>query len=362
MAGGRVWHYAEGMEKQRLTDEQMWRAFESKDALFDGQFVVAVKTTRIYCRPSCAAKPLRKNVLFFATPSQAESAGYRPCKRCHPREAMRPDAATELARRAATEIETSGSARLDELGAKLGVSPFHLQREFKRVMGVSPAQFARARRVRQMKLGLSADAPVTEAIFNAGFNSSSPAYEQLDGLGMTPGAYKKGGAGMTIGYALMDCALGRMLIAGTTRGLCAVYFADTDAQLEEALRAEYPSAKIEKHLAGGLAEWAAATLGYMNGQTGRSLLDLPLDVQGTAFQARVWQAIRQIPRGQTRTYSDLARAIGQPTSMRAVANACGANRVSVVIPCHRVVREDGSSGGYRWGAARKAQLLLAEKS
>jgi AraC family transcriptional regulator of adaptative response/methylated-DNA-[protein]-cysteine methyltransferase len=342
------------------TDEQMWRAFESKDALFDGQFVVAVKTTKIYCRPSCAAKPLRKNVNFFATPDEAEQAGYRPCKRCHPREALRPDAAKELAERAAKEIETSGSAKLEELGAKLGVSPFHLQREFKRVMGVSPAQFARAQRIQQMKLGLSADAPVTDAILSAGFNSSSPAYEQLDGLGMTPSAYKKGGAGMAIGYALMDSPLGRALIAGTQRGLCAVYFADSDLELEQALQAEYPSAKIEKHVAGGLAEWASAVLEYMRGQTSGKLLDLPLDVQGTAFQARVWQAIRQIPRGQTRTYSDLARAIGQPTSMRAVANACGANRVSVVIPCHRVVREDGASGGYRWGASRKAKLLASE--
>jgi len=349
------------METQRLTEEQMWRAFESKDALFDGQFVVAVRTTKIYCRPSCAAKPLRKNVTFFAAPDEAEQAGYRPCKRCHPREAIRPDAARELAERAVKEIESSGSAKLEELSAKLNVSPFHLQREFKRVMGVSPMQFARARRIQQMKLELIADAPVTDAILNAGFNSSSPAYEQLDGLGMTPSAYKKGGAGMVIGYALMDCALGRMLIAGTQRGLCAVYFADSDAELEQALQAEYPSAKIEKHMLGGLADWTGALMEYLGGQTSRSLLGLPLDVQGTAFQARVWQAIRQIPRGQTRTYTDLARAIGQPTSMRAVANACGANRVSVVIPCHRVVREDGSSGGYRWGASRKVKLLQEER-
>lgn len=346
-----------------LTEDQLWQAWERKDATYDGQFYVAVRTTRIYCRPSCSARPLRKNVLFFAGCDEAEAAGYRPCKRCHPREAALPDTSADLVKRAVELIEAQGSARLDDLGNQLNVSPFHLQRTFKKIMGVSPLKYAHSLRQTQMKAELKTGANVTTAIYNAGFSSSSRVYE--DGsvaLGMPPSQYQRGGRGMHIAYTLLDCALGRMLMAGTPRGICAIYFGESDAEMEQALMKEYPRAEIERHENTLLSDWAQAVLQYLNqGQPYSTLTKLPIDVQGTAFQAMVWQALRQIPPGATWSYSDVAKAIGQPTAMRAVANACGANRVSVVIPCHRVVREDGAVGGYRWGSGRKTKLLAAER-
>ena len=347
-----------------MTEAQLWQAWEGKDSMLDGKFYVAVRTTRIYCRPSCPARPLRKNVSFFASCDEAEAAGYRACKRCHPRDAAMPDTSSELAQRAVQLIESSGSARLDELGRQLNVSPFHLQRVFKKVLGVSPLKYAQSHQQTQIKAELKRGETVTHATFNAGFNSSSQVYEQSDlALGMTPGNYQRGGRGMQIAYTLLGCALGRMLIAGTPRGICAVYFGDDDAQMEQALLKEYPAAGIERHENTVLSEWAQAVVQYLDRrQPYGTLAKLPIDVQGTAFQAMVWQALRQIPPGTTWSYSDVAKAIGQPTAMRAIANACGANRVSVVIPCHRVVREDGKTGGYRWGPMRKAKLLATERN
>ena len=339
----------------------MWQAWEAKDANYDGQFFVAVKTTHIYCRISCPARPLRKNMVFFATCDEAEAAGYRACKRCHPRETLLPDNAAELTQRAIEIIAASGKARLNEMGAQLNISPFHLQRTFKKVMGVSPLQYAKAQRANQIKHELKNGQRVTDAIYNAGFESSSRMYENKT-LGMTPTTYQKGGRGMTIGYAVLPCLLGHMLMAGTPNGICAIYFGDDDTKLEHALMQEYPNAGIEKHISSELRDWADAVMAFMERKRDHaSLGKLPLDVQGTAFQARVWQALRNIPEGQTRSYSDIAKAIGQPTAMRAVANACGSNKVSIVIPCHRVVREDGSVGGYHWGSERKALLLEREK-
>ncbi len=345
----------------RLTEEQMWRAWEAKDANYDGQFFVAVKTTGIYCRISCPARPLRKNMVFFATCDEAEAAGFRACKRCHPREATLPDNAAELTQRAIEIIANSGKARLDELSSQLNISPFHLQRTFKKVMGVSPLQYAKAQRANHIKQELKTNGRVTDAIYNAGFESASRMYENKT-LGMTPTIYKKGGSGMQIGYTVLPCLLGRMLMAGTANGICAIYFGDDDEKLERELMQEYPNAGIEKHISSELRDWADAVIAFMERKRDHaSLGKLPLDVQGTAFQARVWQALRQIPEGQTRSYSEIAKAIGQPTAMRAVANACGSNKVSIVIPCHRVVREDGSTGGYHWGSERKAVLLEREK-
>ncbi len=346
-----------------MTEDQLWNAWERQDAACDGQFYVAVRTTGVYCRPSCPARPLRKNVLFFASCEEAESAGYRACKRCHPREAALPDASAELVQRVVQLIERDGNARLDDLGAQLNISPFHLQRTFKRVLGVSPLKYAQLLKSRQIKAELKSSATVTDATYNAGFNSSSRVYEQSDlALGMTPGSYQRGGRGMHIAYTLIDSVLGRMLIAGTPRGICAIYFGDEDVQLESALLKEYPAAAIECHENTVLTQWAQAVVQYLAQQQPYSAIaKLPIDVQGTAFQAMVWQALRQIPPGVTWSYSDVAKAIGQPTAMRAVANACGANRVSIVIPCHRVVREDGKTGGYRWGATRKAMLLATER-
>ena len=344
-----------------LTEAQMWQAWEAKDTDYDGQFFVAVKTTGVYCRISCPAKPLRKNIVFFATCEAAEAAGFRACKRCHPREAAMPDNAAELTQRAIEIIASSGKARLNELSAQLNISAFYLQRTFKKVMGVSPLQYAKAHRANHIKQELKTNGRVTDAIYNAGFESSSRLYENKT-LGMTPTTYKKGGQGMKIGYTVLPCLLGRMLMAGTPNGICAIYFGDDDAKLEHALMQEYPNAGIEKHISSELRDWADAVLAFMERKRDHaSLGKLPLDVQGTAFQARVWQALRQIPEGQTRSYTDIAKAIGQPTAMRAVANACGSNKVSIVIPCHRVVREDGSTGGYHWGSERKALLLEREK-
>lgn len=344
-----------------LSEAEMWQAFTTKDANYDGQFFVAVRTTGVYCRPSCPAKPLRKNVLFFADCDAAENAGYRACKRCHPRELLLP--AEALAQNAVRWIESNGHARLSALSQAMNVSPFHLQRTFKRVMGLSPLEYAQSLRLQRLKSALKPQQLSSiAAIYEAGFNTPSRVYEQLDAIGMTPGVYQKGGRGMVITYSFTECALGRMLIAGTQRGLCAVYFGDDDAQLERDLREEYPAAQLERHPSSALTDWTQTVAQYVaGGQSHNSLQKLPLDVQGTAFQARVWQALRQIPQGQTRSYSQVAQAIGQPSATRAVANACAANRVGVVIPCHRVVRENGDAGGYRWGVGRKAALLAQER-
>jgi AraC family transcriptional regulator of adaptative response/methylated-DNA-[protein]-cysteine methyltransferase len=348
------------MSKLKLTQDQMWAAWEAKDAAYDGQFFVAVKTTGVYCRISCPARPLRKNVIFFVSCEQAEAAGYRACKRCHPRETALSGAA-ELTQRAIALIGSSGKARLNELSSQLNISPFHLQRTFKKVMGVSPLQYAKAQRANQIKQELRTNGRVTDAIYNAGFESASRMYENKI-LGMTPTIYKKGGSGMKIAYTVLPCLLGRMLMAGTPHGICAIYLGDDDSKLEAELMHEYPNAGIEKHISSELRDWADAVLAFMERKADHASLGrLPLDVQGTAFQARVWQALRQIPEGQTRSYSDIAKAIGQPTAMRAVANACGANKACIVIPCHRVVREDGSLGGYAWGSERKAALLARER-
>lgn len=347
-----------------LSEDDMWRAFADKDPQYDGQFFVAVKTTGIYCRPSCSARPLRKNVVFFATWDAAEAAGFRACKRCHPKAAH--DQATALAHRAAEQIRADGTARLDQLSQALHISPFHLQRTFKKVMGVSPLQYAKAQRLQQVKHELRTGSRVTDAIYNAGFNSSSGMYEQagqrVAGIGMTPGTYQKGGRGMTIDYTISQTRLGRMLVAGTSRGLCALYLGDNDAALEHELMKEYPAAAIQQHTNAAVQVWADEVVRYLNQQPHTPLTQLPLDVQGTAFQARVWQALRNIPEGETRSYRDIAQSIGQPSAVRAVANACGANHVAVVIPCHRVVRQGQGNdiGGYRWGAERKAQLLEQE--
>jgi AraC family transcriptional regulator of adaptative response/methylated-DNA-[protein]-cysteine methyltransferase len=339
-----------------MTDEQMWEAFNTKSAHYDGKFYVAVRTTGVYCRPSCPAKPLRKNVAFFATCDAAELAGYRPCKRCHPRDTLLP--AENLAESAVKWIETHGRARLSEMSEALHVSPFHLQRTFKRVVGVSPLDYAKTVRIEKMKGELGQDKSTTTAIYDAGFNSSSQAYESVSGIGMTPRIYKKGGLGEKIAYTITDTALGRMLIAGTARGICAAYFGDSDTELERSLQKEYPQAHIERHIQSDLADWAMSVAKYVDGQLPHiSLQKLPIDVKGTAFQSKVWQALRQIPTGQTRSYSEIAQSIGMPTATRAVANACGANRLAVIIPCHRVVREGGKLGGYRWGNSRKKQLL-----
>jgi AraC family transcriptional regulator of adaptative response/methylated-DNA-[protein]-cysteine methyltransferase len=342
--------------------ETCWQAVADKDSRFNGAFVFAVNSTMIYCRPSCPARlPRRDRVTFFACPQEAEQAGYRACLRCRPRLGAEVDPGAELVARACRLIETNTEDRLSltDLGGRLGVSPFYLQRIFKKRTGMSPRQYALARRLERFKTNIKEGQSVTDSIYEAGYGSSSRLYEQAGAqLGMTPATYRRGGKGAMIAYTIVETRLGRLLVAATDRGVCSVAFGDDEAKLLDDLTTEYPAAKIE--IADGrLRSWVEALLAQLNGQCAE--LDLPLDVQATAFQLRVWDALRKIPYGETRSYAEIAEAIGRPTAIRAVAQACASNPVALVNPCHRVVRADGSQGGYRWGVMRKKELLAQEK-
>jgi AraC family transcriptional regulator of adaptative response/methylated-DNA-[protein]-cysteine methyltransferase len=354
--GGKTW-------KSRLAEETAcWRGVLARDRQLDGTFVFAVRSTGIYCRPSCPARrPTRKQVTFFPLPEAAERAGFRPCRRCRPQDAAARDSQAGLVRRVCHWIEASdnGAVSLPDLAAEAGVSPSHLQRTFKRLMGISPREYAEARRLQGLKTRLRKGQNVTRALYEAGYGSSSRLYERSSAqLGMTPGTYRQGGRGMEIGYTIVDSPLGRVLVGATRRGVCAVSLGDADAVLEAALVAEYPRAEIHRDDS-GFAPWVEAIRKHLDGREAR--LRLPLDLQATAFQMRVWKELQRIPYGRTRTYQEVARAIGQPRAVRAVARACATNPVSVVVPCHRVIRGDGSLAGYRWGLKRKEALLETEK-
>lgn len=340
-------------------DEQRWQAVIDRDASQDGQFVFAVRTTGVYCRPSCKCRqPLRQNVHFYDSPTQAEAAGFRACKRCAP---DRLAFEAEIGARVCAFIDAHLDERLtlDRLGEAVGLSPAHLQRVFKQVTGVSPRQYVEARRVGQLKANLREGQPIAAALYDAGFSSSSRVYEEAGAkLGMTPAAYRKGGAGMHIRYTISECPLGYLLVGATERGLCAVSLGDSPAAVEQWLQTDYPQAELEQADA-GLAAVVEQLVRHLAGDLPH--LDLPLDVQATAFQLRVWEALRQIPYGETRSYAQVAQALGEPTAARAVARACASNRVALVIPCHRVVRGDGDLSGYRWGVKRKAALLATER-
>ena len=348
----------------RMTEESRnWRGVLERDRRMDGRFVFAVRSTGIYCRPSCPARrPSRRQVVFFPLPEAAEQAGFRPCRRCRPRDAALADQAAGLVHKVCQLIDANSDEplSLDALGARLGVSPSHLQRTFKRLMGISPREYADARRVVAFKSKLRSGQDVTRALYEAGYGSSSRLYERSSQqLGMTPATYRRGGKGMEIGYTIVDGPLGRMLVAATARGVCAVSFGDADPVLEASLLSEYPNAEIHREDS-GFAPWVRAIETHLHGLEPR--LHLPLDVQATAFQRRVWKALQAIPYGQTRSYTEVARAIGKPRAVRAVARACATNQVSVVVPCHRVVREDGSLAGYRWGLERKKALIEREQA
>jgi AraC family transcriptional regulator of adaptative response/methylated-DNA-[protein]-cysteine methyltransferase len=341
----------------------MWQAVLNRDTQFDGTFVYAVRTTGIYCRPSCPArKPARRHVDFFPLPEVAERAGYRPCRRCRPDEVESGDPQVQQAREICRYIEAhlDRSLTLESLGAQFGLSPFHLQRTFKQVVGISPQQYAEACRMGQVKAALREGDDISGATYGAGFGSISRLYDKADAqLGMTPRTYQQDGAGMQIRYAVAPCSLGRLLVAATERGICAVKIGDADPDLEQALVAEFSRAQVRRDDA-ALRAWIEIILRNLDGQ--QPHLDLPLDVQATAFQRRVWQELQTIPYGETRSYGQLARAIGQPGASRAVARACATNPVALVVPCHRVVRSDGQLGGYRWGAERKEALLAQERA
>jgi AraC family transcriptional regulator of adaptative response/methylated-DNA-[protein]-cysteine methyltransferase len=347
-----------------INEATYWQAVLNRDRSSDGSFVYAVRSTGIYCRPSCPSRrPRREQVLFFPLPQVAEQAGFRACRRCQPHEV---DGYTneqvELIHQACRVIE----AHLDEdlslasLGAQLHISPHHLQRSFKRVIGITPRQYAETCRLGQFKNRLREGDSVTRAMYEAGYSSSSRLYERAPAhLGMTPTAYRKGGLGMSIHYTIVDCPLGRLLVAATERGICGVSLGEDDAALEAGLRGEYPAAQIQRDEE-GLGEWVNAFLSYLHGR--QPDVNLPVDVRATAFQWQVWEALRAIPSGSTRSYSQIAKTLGQPQAARAVARACATNPVALVIPCHRVVRENGELGGYRWGMERKQRLLAQEKA
>jgi len=343
-----------------------WHAVLARDACLDGRFVFAVRSTGIYCRPSCPSRrPRREQVVFFARPEAAERRGFRACRRCRPGDAINGSPQAALVRRTCRAIDehlrenSEGAPSLATLSAKTGLSPHHLQRTFKRLMGISPRQYADAKRLGVLKTQLRKGDDVTTALYEAGYGSSSRLYERANGqLGMTPATYRRGGQGMQIGYTIVDSPLGRLLVAATKRGISALYLGDSDAKIESALRHEYPNAEINRDQ-NGMGIWVRAILKHLRGLEPR--LDLPVDVQATAFQRRVWEELRAIPYGSTRSYSEIARAIGRSKANRAVARACATNPVSVVIPCHRVVRKDGNLGGYRWGLNRKEALIEHER-
>src|SRR6266566_1514490 len=349
-----------------MNNPELWNAVLARDASQDGSFVFAVRSTGIYCRPSCPARrPRREQVSFFQVPEAAEQAGFRACRRCHPRRARNEDPQIELVRQICHAIDEHDEepTTLKTLSAETGVSAQHLQRTFKGVMGITPRQYAESRRLKQFKSNVKNGASVTDAMYDAGYGSSRGLYEKSSArLGMTPATYGRGGRGMRIIYTIANCSLGRLLVAATERGVCSVALGDSDADLERALLAEYPNASIDKKdtvISPSLNLWLSKVLEHLNGKTPR--IDLPLDIQATAFQWRVWDELRQIPLGATRSYRQIANAIGKPKAVRAVARACAGNHVALVIPCHRVIHEDQSLGGYRWGLERKRKLLKGEQ-
>lgn len=342
-----------------MTEDLFWQAVKTNDARFDGAFYLGVKTTGIYCRPSCRARiPKRENVAFFDSWADAEKNGLRACLRCKPRNIEGRDPQIEKMLKVCELLASEDLYSLDELANEIGLSPYHLQRSFKEIIGVSPKKYAEAKRMERFKSELREGGDVTAALYDAGFGSSSRLYEKAAGnMGMTPAAYKRGGQGVTINFSITDCELGRILVARTIRGLCNVAFADDDAQLEQNLRREFPNAEIVKD-ANVLKGFVDEILTHLSGEKKR--LDLPLDIQATAFQMKVWDLLRKIPYGETVTYSQIAEKLGDKNKVRAVAQACANNRVAVVIPCHRVVGKNGKMTGYRWGVERKEKLLAAE--
>lgn len=354
--------------------EAMWRAVERRDTSADGQFVFGVRSTGIYCRPRCPARrPVRKNVVFFALAAAAQEQGFRACKRCKPDMVRPSDPRVARVARVCREIEKRIHAETDAITATNEaqsrltlealarterVSSDQLERSFKSVMGISPRQYADAHRMRHLKRRLKKGDDVTTALYDAGFGSSSRLYERAPShLGMTPATYRQGGTGMDIQYTISDSPLGRLLVAATDKGVSAVYIGDRDTALKSALEKEYPRATLTENK-NGMKKWVGSIVDHLRGHEPH--LDLPTDVQATAFQRRVWEELRRIPYGSTRTYTQVAKAIGRPRAIRAVARACATNPTSIVVPCHRVVRSDGNLSGYRWGSQRKQALLQHE--
>jgi AraC family transcriptional regulator of adaptative response/methylated-DNA-[protein]-cysteine methyltransferase len=345
-----------------VSADRAWAAIVARDVRFDGAFVYAVRTTGVYCRPACGARrPLRANVSLFCDADAAERAGFRACRRCRPRSS--PFAPAETHARAAQaylDAHLDETVSLAALARHVGVSPWHLQRTFARVVGASPKVYQHARRIERFKRSARSGASVTTALYDAGFGSSRGLYEHArDRLGMTPATFQRGGRGLEIRFTTAALASGRVLLAATTRGVCAVVAGRDDRALEAELRRDFPRAAFARDDR-SLRAWVRAVVREIDGD--RPAGGVPLDLHGTRFQLRVWNALRAIPRGQTRSYREIGTALGQPRSARAVGRACASNKVMALVPCHRVVREDGAPGGYRWGLARKKRMLARERS
>jgi AraC family transcriptional regulator of adaptative response/methylated-DNA-[protein]-cysteine methyltransferase len=342
------------------SDDARWAAVQRREAAADGRFYYSVRSTGVYCLPSCPSRAaLRANVAFHASPAAAEAAGFRPCLRCKPDGPPLAQRQAEAVARACRLIDAADALPdLATLAGACGMSRFHFHRVFKAHTGITPKAYADARRAERVRRELAEGAPVTQALYAAGYQSSARFYAGAGGrLGMAPARYRKGGQGESIGYATGACSLGTLLVASTATGICAILIGDAAAPLVDDLRARFPHAAVQP-AAAGFEDVVAAVTALV--EEPRAGLHLPLDVRGTAFQQRVWQALRDIPAGSTVSYSELARRIGLPAAVRAVASACAANPAAIAIPCHRVLRNDGALSGYRWGIERKRTLLARE--
>jgi len=341
--------------------DALWRRVMARDTSADGRFVFAVTTTGIFCRPSCPSRRAkRENMVFFPLAEAARQAGYRPCKRCRPEAVAPADGPLAAIHRACQWLDDAEEpVTLEALGHAVGLSPTHLQRSFTRHVGISPRAYWDQRRANKLKRDLKGDGSVTAALYDAGYGSSSRLYEKADKiLGMTPATYGKGGAGARIVYGTAPTELGLLLIAATDKGVCFLGIVDDETAADSEIAREFPKAQRSRDT-GGIAHAVAAVVDYLKGKTPHP--DLPLDVRWTAFQRQVWAHLVTIPPGETRTYTQVADALGKPAAIRAVARACATNPVSLVVPCHRVFRADGSLAGYRWGLERKAALLRHER-
>jgi len=348
------------MPAAATVDDPRWAAVAARDAKADGKFVYSVKTTGVYCRPSCGARQARpENVQFHATAADAERAGFRPCRRCKPDQASLAEQHAAKVADLCRLIENAEHVpSLETLANRAGLSVYHLHRVFKTNTGLTPRAYAAAHRANRVRAELNRRGTVTDAIYGAGYNSNGRFYEEANGvLGMTPTSYRAGGTNMDIRFAIGECSLGSILVAASERGVCAILLGDDPDELARELQDRFPRAVLIGGDA-GFEELVAKVVGLV--EAPRLGLDLPLDVRGTVFQQRVWQALREIPAGKTVSYTEIAKRIGVPKSVRAVAQACSANPLAVAIPCHRVVRNDGGLSGYRWGVERKRVLLDRE--